>query len=74
MIQKGNVILQQGYPRDYFAADIDRSKCLHVHVTSSNTLLCMHYVGNMIYHKFSHSDVSYGRTSTELMGESLTSF
>ena len=66
MIQKGNVILQQCYPSDFFAADIERSKCLQV--TSSNTLLCMHYVGSMIYHKFSHSDVSYEGTNIEPNG------
>ena len=27
--------------------------------TSSNALFCTHYVNNVIYHKFSHSDVSY---------------
>ena len=25
----------------------------------SSKLFCMHYVGNVIYHKFSHCDVSY---------------
>ena len=57
MIQKGNTTLLQCFPKDYFAADADRSKCLHM--TSSNALLWMHYVGNVIYHKFSHDDVSY---------------
>ena len=37
--------------------------CILVHVNKlvfkANTLFCMHYVGNVIYHKFSHSDVSY---------------
>ena len=51
MIQKGNL------PKDYFAADVDRSKCLLA--TSSNAFFCTHYVGNMIYHKFSHDDISY---------------
>ena len=46
-----------GFAQDYFAADIDISKCLHV--MSSNTLFCTHYAGKEIYHKFSHSDVSY---------------
>ena len=57
MIQKGNTTLLQRFPKDYFAADADRSKYLHT--TSSNALFCMHYVGNVIYHKFSHDDVSY---------------
>ena len=29
MIQKGNETLLQRFPKDYFAADVDRSKCLH---------------------------------------------
>ena len=58
MIQKGNATLLQRFPKDYFAADIDRSKCLHA--TSSNALVCTHYVGNVIYHKFAPGDVSYG--------------
>ena len=56
MIQKGNVTLLQHFPKDYFAVDVDRSKCLYM---SLNTLFCTHYVGNMIYHKFSNGDVSY---------------
>ena len=47
----------QRFPKDYFAADFDRSKCLHA--TSSNVLFCMHCIGNVIYHKFSHGDVCY---------------
>ena len=46
--------------QDYFAADVDRSKCLHV--TSSIWLICTHYVhdvSNVIYHKFPHGDVYY---------------
>ena len=57
MIQKGNVTLLQRLPKDYFAADVDRNKYLHV--TSSNELFCTHYVGNVICHKISHGDVSY---------------
>ena len=57
MIQKGTATLLQRFSKDYFAADIDRSNCLHA--TSSNALFYTHYVGNMIYHKFSHDDVSY---------------
>ena len=45
------------FPKDYFAADIDRSKCLHA--TSSNVLFCMQYVGNVIYHNLLHGDISY---------------
>ena len=47
------------------AADVDLSKCLHA--TSSNAFFCMHYVGNMIYHKFSHDDVCY-----RFSGENVT--
>ena len=57
MIQKRNATLLQRFPKHYFAADVDRSKCLHA--TSANALFCTHYVGNVIYHKFSHGDVSY---------------
>ena len=57
MIQNGNATLLQRFPKDYFAADVDRSKCLYA--TSFNALFCMHYVGNVIYHKFAHGDVSY---------------
>ena len=57
MIQKGNATLLRRLPKDYFAADVDRSICLHA--TSSNAFVRTHYVGNVIYHKFSHSDVSY---------------
>ena len=38
MIQKGNATLLQLFPKDYFAVDLDRSKCLHM--TSSNSFLC----------------------------------
>ena len=54
-IQKGNATLLSHFPKDYFAADVDRSKYLHA--TSSKALFCTHYVGNVIYHKFSHDDV-----------------
>ena len=56
MIQKGDATLLQCFPKDYFAADIDRSKCLHA--KASNALFCTHYIGNVIYQNFSHSDVS----------------
>ena len=42
--------------KSYFASDVNSSKCLHA--TSSNALLCMHYVDDVIYHIFSHGDVS----------------
>ena len=57
MIQKGNTTLLHGFPKDYFTTDADRSKCSYA--TSSNMLFCTHYIGNVIYHKFSHHDVSY---------------
>ena len=57
VIRKGNVTLLKRFVKDYFAADVDRSECLHA--TSSSALFCKHYVGNVIYHKFSHSDVFY---------------
>ena len=57
MIQKGSATLLQCFPKAYFAADVDRSKCLYV--TSSNMLFYMHYIGNVICHKFSPGDVSY---------------
>ena len=57
MIQKGNATLLQHSPKDYLVVVIDRSKCLHP--ISSNTLFCMYFFGNMIYHKVSHGDVSY---------------
>ena len=48
----------QRFPKDYFAADVDRNKYSHA-ISSPNTLFCTHYVGNVIYHKFSQGDVSY---------------
>ena len=51
MNQKENATLLQCFPKDYFAEDVDRSKCLYE--TSSNILFYTHYVGNVIYHKFS---------------------
>ena len=67
MILKGNETLLQHFPKDYLAGDIDRSKCFLV--TSSNTLFCKHYVGNVINHKFSHDDIPY-----RLMGKTLKSY
>ena len=64
-IQVGTTTLLQRFLKDYFAADFDRCTCLHA--TSSNALLCTHYLGNVIYHKHSHDDVSYrfnGKTVT----------
>ena len=57
MIQKGNATLLQRFLKDYFAADADRSKCLHA--TSSHELFRTHLFGNVIYHSFSHDNVSY---------------
>ena len=57
MIQKGNATLLQRFPKDYFASDVDRSKCLHA--TSSNAFFCMYYICNMFYHKLSHNAISY---------------
>ena len=66
MKQKGNATLLQRLPMDYFAADVDRSKCLHA--TSSNEPFCKHYVGNVIYHNFSHDDVSYRVSGENING------
>ena len=57
MIQKGNATLQR-FPTDYFAADVDRSKCgdMRRHQTRSFARTTF---GNVIYHIFSHIDVSY---------------
>ena len=57
MMQKRSTTLLQRFPKEYFAADSDRSKCLHA--TSSNALFFTHYVGNVIFFKFSHDDISY---------------
>ena len=57
MTQKGNTTILQRLTKDYFAADIDRSKCLHA--MSWNVLFCTHYVGNVIFHEFLNDDVSY---------------
>ena len=63
-------IIQEGiistFPNDYFAADVDKNKYLHA--KSLSELLCTHYVGNVIYYKFSHGDLSIGS-----MVEMLTS-
>ena len=47
MIQSGNATLLQRFSKNYFAVDVEMSKCLHA--TSSNTLFCMHYIGNVSY-------------------------
>ena len=57
MIQKVNGTLLQCFLNIYLAADIDRNQCLRL--TSSNSRMCSHYVGNVIYHKFSYGAVSY---------------
>ena len=48
MIQKEIATLLRRSQKDFFAADF-----------SSKALFCTHYVGNVIYHNFSHGDVSY---------------
>ena len=65
----GNATLLRCFPKDYLAADVDRSKCLHA--TSSNALFCTHYVGNVIYHKVSHGGVSdrFNRKNVNVMLE-----
>ena len=48
--------------KNYFASDINSSKCLHA--MSSNLLFCTHYIDDVIFHIFSYSDVSirfYGK-------------
>ena len=50
MIQSGNATLLQRFANDYFAVDVEMSNCLHA--TSSNTLFCTHYVGNVNYRSF----------------------
>ena len=65
MIQEGNATLLQCFPKDYLAADVDRS--LRLHATSSNALFCTYLIGDVIYHKFAHDGVSYmfnGKTLT----------
>ena len=47
MIQSGNATLLQHFSKDYFAVDVEMSKCLHV--TSANVLFCTHHIGNMNY-------------------------
>ena len=47
MIQKGNATLLR-FPKDYFAADVDRNKYLHA--TSSNAVFSVHYFSNLIDH------------------------
>ena len=58
MIHTGNVtlLLLGRLAEDYFAANVDRCKFLYS--VSTNTLFCTHYFGNVIYHTFSHDDVS----------------
>ena len=56
MIQKEMRHCCNVFQRTLFAAGVDRRKCLHA--TSSKVLFCTHYVDDVNYHKFSHSDVS----------------
>ena len=48
MIQKGNAILLQRFPNNYFAADVERHKCLHA--------ACPNINGNL-RHKFQFTDI-----------------
>ena len=57
MIKKSKCDVIATFSKGYFAVDINRSKCLHA--TSSKVLFCTHYISNVIYHIFSHNDVSY---------------
>ena len=59
MIQKRSTRLLQHFPKDYFVADVDRSKCLHAMSSNALALFCTHYVDNVIYRKFTHDDVTY---------------
>ena len=45
LIQKGKLTLLQFFPKNYFAADVARSKCLHA--TSSNGPFPVHYIDDM---------------------------
>ena len=61
MTQKRKTTLLRRFPKDHFAADVEIST---------------HYIGNVIDHKFSHSDVSYGfnRKNVSVMLEFFYSF
>ena len=37
-----------------------------LHANTPNALCCTYYIGNVIYHKFSHRDVSYGSVGKPL--------
>ena len=47
MIHKAKSKSLQCFPKRYFAADVDRSKCLHA--TSSNAPFCTQYVDDVNY-------------------------
>ena len=64
MIQKGDATLLQHFLKDYFAADVDRSKCLlrrHQTRSSACTMLVTRFITN-----FAHDDVSY-RNNREII-------
>ena len=57
-----SVSLRFFFFKNDFASNVNSSKCLHA--TSSNALFCTHYVDDVMYHIFSHGDVSiwlYGK-------------
>ena len=51
MIQKKTTTVLQRFPNDYFAAGVGTCDVI-------KRALFAHYVGNIIYHKFSYGDVS----------------
>ena len=53
MIQKGKSTLLQCFPKNSFAADVARSKCLHA--TSSNAPFCTQYVDEVIIVTFHYA-------------------
>ena len=61
MIQKGNQILLQSFPKESFAADVHSSKFLLV--TSSFLLFQTQLVNSLNYCLLTHADVSYGFNS-----------
>ena len=56
MLSGGQILKSLQFLKNYFASDVNSSKCLHA--MSSKALFCTLYVDNFIYHIFSHGDVS----------------
>ena len=58
MLSGGQILKSLQFLKNYiyFASDVNSSKCLHA--MSSKALFCTLYVDNLIYHIFSHGDVS----------------